>query len=66
MAINSFITNSNTIVCPTHLLELAKNVKIKPRVAIADAANRVVMLSAKMGYDEKIMIPIFVGETKKN
>ena len=65
MAINSFITNSNTIVCPTHLLELAKNVKVKPRVAIADAANKIVMLSAKMGCDKKIMTPIFVGDTQK-
>ena len=57
MAINSFITNLNTIVCPTDLLELAKNVKVKPRVAIADAANKIVMLSAKMGCDKKI-IPV--------
>lgn len=61
MPTDSFLKSSNKIICPPDLLRLAQEVEKKPRVAIADAANPIVMLSARMAYEANIMYPIFVG-----
>mgnify|MGYP001163986220 FL=1 len=65
MTVDSFLKSFDQIICPPTLLKLAKLSETKPRVAIADSANQVVMLSAKMGYEEGIMTPVFVGDEKK-
>ena len=65
LALSSFLRNSKDIVCPSNLLELAKKIDKKPRVSIADAANKIVMLSAKISWEQNIMTPVLVGNEKK-
>jgi len=62
MTISSFLQSAEKIICPPNLLSEARKIKQLPRVAIADSGNEIVMESAKKAFEEKIMIPVFVGK----
>ncbi len=65
MALKSFLQPLDKIICPPSLIIEARKAKELPRVAIAGAGSEIVMASAKKAFEEKIMIPVFVGQKKE-
>lgn len=48
--------------CPLSLIEAARNLARKPKIAIVKADHKLPMIAAKEAVSENIMVPIFIGQ----